>query len=314
MARPTKQGIDYFPMDVDLDQDDKLGMIIGEFGDKGERLWIKLLSWIYKNNGYYTEWGEDVQLKFLRRYNYCGFSMGFIKEVVPRFIKWELLDQVVFNTFHVLTSVRIQKTWLDATRKRKDREVDVNIWLLGVIDGLTAEETTKKAEEITQSKVKKSKEKKKRVNTRTQKKRIGLKAKEKTNAPPPVAPPPSQVCGLFPAEKDLSMDIPEMKVGVQIERVRYTRRVDIDVGQVLGMWDVFKREHFNGKKYYKDQDDIYSHFGNWLKGQNFSNGQQSTPKGNTGNHGQSTGAIKLARSLAADCGYPAAGGIKDPEP
>ena len=45
----------------------------------------------------------------------------------------------------------------------------------------------------------------------------------------------------------------------------------------------------------------------------FNHGQQSTPKGNTGNHGQSAGAIKLARSLADDCGYSAAGGIKDPE-
>lgn len=157
MARPAKQGIDYFPMDVDLDQDDKLGMIIGEFGEKGERLWIRLLSWIYKHHGYYTEWNEDVQLRFLRRYNYCGFSMGFINEVVPRFIKWGLLDQSVFNTFHILTSIRIQKTWFDATRKRKDREIDDRLWLLVVNDGVKAEETKKKTGENTQSKVKKSK-------------------------------------------------------------------------------------------------------------------------------------------------------------
>ena len=113
MAAPTKQGIDYFPYDIDLDQDDKLAMIIGEYGEKGERLWVKILAWTYKNEGYYFEWKEDVQLRFLRRYSYCGFSLSFIQEVVPRFIRWGLFDKAVFDAFQILTSERIQKTWLD---------------------------------------------------------------------------------------------------------------------------------------------------------------------------------------------------------
>lgn len=158
MARPTKQGLDYFPLDVDLDQDDKLGMIIGEYDHKGERLWIKLLSWIYKHEGYFSEWDEGVQLRFLRRYSYCGFSMSFIQEVVPKFVRWGLLDQTVFNTFHILTSERIQKTWLDATRKRKDREINQKIWLIEVNDGLKAEETTKPSEVTHKGKESKVKE------------------------------------------------------------------------------------------------------------------------------------------------------------
>ncbi|SEV88599.1 protein of unknown function [Chitinophaga sp. YR573] len=163
MARPAKQGLDYFPMDVDLDQDDKLGMIIGEYGEKGEKLFTKLLCWIYKHNGYFTEWDESVQLRFLRRYDYCGFSMSFIKELVPKFIRWGLLDQTVFNTFQILTSTRIQKTWLDASRKRKDRIIDSKIWILEVNDGLKAEETTKQAEvidKVNESRVKEIKEEK----------------------------------------------------------------------------------------------------------------------------------------------------------
>ena len=162
MARPIKVGLDYFPIDVDLDLDDKLGMIIGEFGYRGELLWTKLLSWIYRNNGYFCEWDEDVQLRFLRRYNYCGFSMSFIQEVVPRFVKWGLLDKTVFNTFHILTSQRIQKTWLDATRKRKEPEIDKKIWILSVNDGNQAEETKITAEvidKLNKSKVKEIKEK-----------------------------------------------------------------------------------------------------------------------------------------------------------
>ncbi len=158
MARPNKQGLDYFPIDVDLDQDDKLGMVIGEFGEKGERLFVKLLCFIYKHEGYYTEWQEDAQLRFLRRYSYCGFSMSFIQEVVPRFIKWGLFDKTVFNTFQVLTSERIQETWLDASRKRKSRFYNKNFWLIDVFAGLKAEETELKAEETTQRKEKENKE------------------------------------------------------------------------------------------------------------------------------------------------------------
>lgn len=160
MARPTRQGIDYFPYDVDLDQDDKLGMIVAEFKSKGELLYIKLCAWIYKTNGYYTEWNEDVQLRFLRRYDYCGFSVSFLNEVVPRLIKWELFDRTVFDSLHILTSARIQATWLDATRKRIDCVIDEKICVLKVSDAAKAEETPLLPEETPQSKVKKSKEKK----------------------------------------------------------------------------------------------------------------------------------------------------------
>src|ERR1044072_5561982 len=160
MARPTRQGIDYFPYDIDLDQDDKLGMIIAEFKYKGELLFTKLCGWIYKTNGYYTEWNEDVQLRFLRRYDYCGFSVSFINEVVPRVIKWGLFDKTVFDAFQILTSSRIQSTGLDATRKRKDRQINERLWILGVIAAAEAEETPVSGGNNTQSKVKKSKLKK----------------------------------------------------------------------------------------------------------------------------------------------------------
>jgi hypothetical protein len=135
-------------------------MIIAEFKYKGELLFTKLCGWIYKTNGYYTEWNEDVQLRFLRRYDYCGFSVSFINEVVPRLIKWGLFDKTVFDSFGILTSSRIQKTWWDATRKRTDRSFDEEIWILPVSSVNPAEETPVTGGSYTQSKVKKSKVKK----------------------------------------------------------------------------------------------------------------------------------------------------------
>lgn len=163
MGRPEKQGIDYFPLDVDLDQDDKLGMIVAEFQSKGEILYQKLLCWIYKHEGYYVKWEEDVQLRFLRRYDYCGFSVSFINEVVPRCIKWGLFDKDVFNAFQILTSTRIQETWLEASRKRIRRKYIPSIWLIDVSSDLTAEEIMLLAEETTQTKVNKTKGKETKI-------------------------------------------------------------------------------------------------------------------------------------------------------
>lgn len=156
--RPTKQGLDYFPLDIDLDQDDKLSMVIGEFGEKGELIFLKLLGWIYKHNGYYVEWNEIEQLKFAKRVSYIGgASVNLIKEIVVRCIKWGLFDNTVFVSFQILTSSRIQKTWVDASRKRKERVIDNKIWIIGVIDGVKEEKTLLIPPETPQSKVKKSK-------------------------------------------------------------------------------------------------------------------------------------------------------------
>lgn len=161
MAKPESQGINYYPTDVDLDLDDKLAMIIGEFGFKGEIIYTKLLGWIYKNQGYYSKWDEMEQLKFTKRVSYIGNpSVSLIKEIVARCIKWGLFDQSVFESLQILTSKRIQSTWLDATRKRKTRIINELIWIKAEASAAEAEFESKKAEfpnKVKESKVKESK-------------------------------------------------------------------------------------------------------------------------------------------------------------
>lgn len=52
MARPIKEGLDYFPLYVDIFEDEKIEAISGEFGIKGEIIVVKLLCAIYKK-GYF---------------------------------------------------------------------------------------------------------------------------------------------------------------------------------------------------------------------------------------------------------------------
>ena len=43
MARPVKEGLEYFPLDCDIDQDDKVALIEAQHGIKGFGVVIKLL-------------------------------------------------------------------------------------------------------------------------------------------------------------------------------------------------------------------------------------------------------------------------------
>lgn len=119
--------------------------------------------------------------------------------------------------------------------------------------------------------------------------------------PPPVPPAPSMFTGgMFPGEGERNMPLPEIKVGVQIQRVRLTKRVDITADQVLGMWEVFKTEYFTGKKYYKDEEGIHAHFGNWLKEQKFTNGSSERRQSVSGSFNATNAAFDdLQRDLDA---------------
>ena len=59
MARPLKDGVTYFPLDVVLDE--KFELIEAEFGIKGFAVVVKLYQKIY-GQGYYCEW-TDVALQ-----------------------------------------------------------------------------------------------------------------------------------------------------------------------------------------------------------------------------------------------------------
>ena len=60
MARPLKEGLQYFPFDVDFFSDPKIRALKGRFGNDGIMLYIYLLTQIYGSHGYYMVWDEDV--------------------------------------------------------------------------------------------------------------------------------------------------------------------------------------------------------------------------------------------------------------
>ena len=163
MARPIKEGLEYFPLDCDIDQDDKITLIEAQHGLIGFGIAIKLLMKIY-NNSYFYEWTEKEQLLFSKRVN---VNINEVNVVINDLVKWGFFDKDLFETEKILTSSGIQKRYLAAVGRRQkvkiikkylllDKET-VNVYKnLVIVDNNSSLEVVN--DDIgTQSKVKKSK-------------------------------------------------------------------------------------------------------------------------------------------------------------
>lgn len=120
MGRSPKIGLDYFRLDVHLD--DKFKMIEAEFGLKGFAVVVKLYQKIYGEQGYYCEWNDDVALVFGKE---IGLQPGAnaVSEIVTASIKRRLFDKGMFDKYHILTSNGIQERYFEAVERRERVEV-----------------------------------------------------------------------------------------------------------------------------------------------------------------------------------------------
>lgn len=116
MARPVKEGLDYFPLYVDIFEDEKIEAVSGEFGIKGEIIIIKLLCAIYKK-GYFILWNDLIIAQMLKRLP--GISKDLLNNVVERLVLWEFFDKDLFHSAGILTSEKIQENFFEATQRRK---------------------------------------------------------------------------------------------------------------------------------------------------------------------------------------------------
>ena len=117
MARPIKQGIDYFPFDVDFFSDIKVRKIIRGCGPNSTSILICLLCNIYKTNGYYIGWDKDLPFVIA---DLLGISEGVVDEVKNKAIQVGFFNKELFDKYQILTSEGIQKRFLSATSKRKE--------------------------------------------------------------------------------------------------------------------------------------------------------------------------------------------------
>lgn len=126
MARPIKEGLEYFPLDCDIDQDDKITLIEAQHGLIGFGIAIKLLMKIY-NNSYFYEWTEKEQLLFSKRVN---VDINSVNVIINDLVKWGFFNKELFETQKILTSKGIQKRYLMAVGRRQKVKILKNYLLL----------------------------------------------------------------------------------------------------------------------------------------------------------------------------------------
>lgn len=114
MARPTKQGIDYFPVDVQFD--DKVELYVAETGAEGLGILITIWQIIYQNEGYYTNNDDNLVLLVRRR---TMADIETIKNCILCAICRGIFDERKAKSYKILTSKAIQKRYIIAARKKK---------------------------------------------------------------------------------------------------------------------------------------------------------------------------------------------------
>lgn len=119
-GRPTKQGIDYFPMDVGFFSDVKIRKISRACGSQSTSILICLLCNIYKDEGYYILWDEDLPFVIA---DTVGVSEGAVKEVLIKALQVGFFDNTLYEKYKILTSSGIQKRFLLATYQRKETTI-----------------------------------------------------------------------------------------------------------------------------------------------------------------------------------------------
>ena len=117
MARPTKQGVDYFPLDVHLDN--KFKFIEAKFGLEGFAIIIKIFQEIYAN-GYWAKFGQDELLLFSFEVN---VDINLVNGVINEAIERDIFDKNLYEMYDILTSSGIQKRYKEIVKRRKDVEV-----------------------------------------------------------------------------------------------------------------------------------------------------------------------------------------------
>lgn len=164
MARPVKQGIDYFPFDVSFFSDVKIRKIARACGANSTSILICLLCNIYKDNGYYILWDEDLPFVIA---DTVGVSEGAVKEVMLKALQVGFFDQSLYERYKILTSRGIQSRFKAAVYKREEIEYITDYLVSDVRNSIT--DVRKGVNDIgsTQSKVKVNRKKIKSKETST---------------------------------------------------------------------------------------------------------------------------------------------------
>ena len=128
MARPRKEGMDYFSFDVDFFSDKKIKILKARYGADGIVIYLYLLCEIYKN-GYCLKVDDDFEFIIS---DDLGMNCDKVKQVLTFLLERSMFDKQLFQSDAVLTSTGIQKRFqlMVKTRASKNPITVKGFWLL----------------------------------------------------------------------------------------------------------------------------------------------------------------------------------------
>lgn len=129
MARYKKAGLDYFPVNVDIESDDKLMMIEANYGLVGFAVILKLYAKIYKEYGYYYQFRNREASLFAKKQS---ISKDQVDKIVESAIEERIFDRDIFEKYEILTSKGIQARYFDAIKRRNEFLVFKEILLIDI--------------------------------------------------------------------------------------------------------------------------------------------------------------------------------------
>lgn len=127
MARPLKDGLDYFPLDVGLFSDKKIKSVRANYGADGIALYLYLLCEIYREGYFITADDDFIDCAAAD----LGLTVDKTRQLMKFFCRRSLFDDKLFTADTILTAKSIQRRYQEA-RKGSKREifVDNKSWLL----------------------------------------------------------------------------------------------------------------------------------------------------------------------------------------
>lgn len=130
MARPFKQGLQYFPLDVNIFDDDKLQDLNQTYGYLGEIVYIRLLTMVY-SNGYYLEKSiVSIARAIVKSYEVSKLYSQDVESIIRFCGEIGLIDHELMLS-GVITSRSIQKQFILSTKRRRRIETE-KYWLLSI--------------------------------------------------------------------------------------------------------------------------------------------------------------------------------------
>ena len=127
MARPIKQGIDNWLIDVDFLRDVKVKKVRIACGPCSPIVIIALINHIHKDYGYFLRWDDEIHYLIADE---VGVSGDEVEEVVSKATQVHFFDPDIYAKYKILTSADIQKRFLKAVERRLRVEVIKEYWLL----------------------------------------------------------------------------------------------------------------------------------------------------------------------------------------